>query len=129
MEPNLNAQKAALRRQVRAEVERLSPAERALAAARACELLFQQPLWRQARTVLLYAPLPDELDLSPALETALREGKVAALLRYDRARRNYSPFRVSDGRKDLRRGFFGVLEPGPQCPAVPGNQQIGRAHV
>lgn len=122
MEPNMKEQKAALRRQARAAVELLSPAERARAAARACELLFQQPVWRQARAVLLYAPLPDELDLTAALEAALREGKVAALLRYDRARRNYSPFQVSDARRDLQPGFFGVLEPGPHCPEVPGNQ-------
>lgn len=114
--------KAAVRRHVRVELERLSATDRAAAAARVCALLFRQPIWKNSRTVLLYAPLPDELDISAVLETALQDGKLAALLRYNRVQRNYAAFEVTNRQQDLQPGYFGVLEPGPQCREIPLNQ-------
>jgi 5-formyltetrahydrofolate cyclo-ligase len=114
--------KAALRHQIRLDLQRLSPAERALASAKACAMLFQQPLWQRADTVLLYAPLPMELDISTVLDVALGEGKVTALLRYDAERQLYSPCQIRDRRRDLERGLFGVSEPRIECHEVSLNQ-------
>ena len=122
MEPNIREQKAALRRQVRAELKGFSPTDRAAASARACALLFQQPIWSTASLVLLYAPLPDELNIAPALDAAQGAGKVTALLRYDHRQQGYVPCLVRNRERDLRPGLLGILEPSPDCPLVPLNQ-------
>ena len=118
----IKEEKAEARRRIRTELKRMSPAERSQASAKACALLFQQPIWKTARTVLLFAPLPTELDISPVLDTALVEGKVTALLRYDAHRQGYAPCRVHNKASDLQPGQLGILEPRPDCPELPLNQ-------
>lgn len=115
-------QKSVLRRRIRDNLRTLSLAERSSASAGACSRLQQEMLWRAARCVLLYSPLPDELDLGALLTQALAAGKTLALPRFDEAQGAYSACRVADLARDLRTARFGVLEPGPDCPALPLNR-------
>jgi 5-formyltetrahydrofolate cyclo-ligase len=115
-------QKSVLRRRIRQNILSLSLAERGSASAGACSRLQQEMLWREARCVLLYSPLPDELDLGALLTQALAAGKLLALPRFDEAQGAYSACRVADLAGDLRTGRFGVLEPGPDCPAIQLNR-------
>jgi 5-formyltetrahydrofolate cyclo-ligase len=84
--------------------------------------LFQLPVWRRSRGVLAFHPLDGEPDLRPVLETALRQGKVLALPRFQPAAGIYGAARVSNLDADLVTGRFGVLEPRPECPEATTNQ-------
>lgn len=110
------AAKNVLRNQVRARLKEKSPEERAAASALARDLLKQQARWREARTILFYAPLPEELDIWPLLGEALSAGKIVALPRYDSQSGTYCACDVRHPERDLRPGQFGILEPTGDCP-------------
>jgi 5-formyltetrahydrofolate cyclo-ligase len=107
--------KASLRRQVQAELTKLSTEERSVASAKARELLLGQTSWQEAKAVLFYAPVPLELDLWPLLNEALDAGKSAALPRYAPQTRSYIACRVEDLGRDLVEGHFGIREPNERC--------------
>jgi 5-formyltetrahydrofolate cyclo-ligase len=114
--------KAALRRELRVWLRARRPEERAHASAAARDRLRARTEWRLARGVLLYVPRPDELDLWPLAAEALARGVQLALPRFDAARGVYQAALVRDLARDLRPGRYGLLEPGPDCPAVPLNR-------
>jgi 5-formyltetrahydrofolate cyclo-ligase len=116
------SRKAILRRQLREAVRALTPAEAAGAAAALRDRLVTQPAWQQARTILLFVPAPDEPDIWPLVDKALREGRTVALPRHDPATDTYGAAQVQDPDTDLVPGRFGLREPGPQCPSVPLNR-------
>lgn len=115
-------QKSALRRRVRADIARLSANEREAASKLACARLQNETVWRQARTVLLYAPLPDELDVRPLWRAALAADKVVTLLCFDSRQENYVARRILDPVLEVLPGRFGILEPRENCPQVPLNR-------
>jgi len=111
-------QKAALRQRVRTALRNLSPADRLAGSIQACTRLQQEPVWREATWVLLYSPLPDELDVLPLLRDALGAGKRVALPRFDPAQNIYVACRVLNLNDDLRAGHYGIREPQDNCPIV-----------
>jgi 5-formyltetrahydrofolate cyclo-ligase len=114
--------KAALRRQLRAAARQHASGERAAAATCLRARLQRQPLWRHARAVLFFAPLPDEPDVWPLVHDALRGGKVVALPRHCAAGDHYLACVIRSARRDLRPGRFGVPEPRADCPVIPLNR-------
>jgi len=125
MANELSEQKAALRSQVRAAIKNLTPAARAGAAARARSLLQQQMIWNQARSVLFFAPLPDELDIWPLLQESLATGKTVALPRFSPFNNNYAACRIRDLRADVQTGKFGIREPADTCePLLQGGPDL-----
>lgn len=108
-------QKAALRAQIRAALKQMPPAEREAESRKACALLETQPLWREAQSVLFYAPLPEELDVWPLLEKALAAGKKVLLPRFLPEKNDYAACHIHDPVKDLRTGKFGIREPQENC--------------
>ncbi len=115
MQPSLEEAKAALRREVRPVLKSLSSEERARDSERARELLQQQVVWIQARSLLFYAPMPEEVDIWPLLTTALESGKQAALPRYDPQTDRYTACQIRDLDRDLKAGRFGIREPSDHC--------------
>ena len=111
-------QKAALRQRVRNALGNLSPADRSAGSIQACTRLQQEPVWREATWVMLYSPLPDELDVLPLLQEALLTGKKVALPRFDPARNGYLACQVLNLTDDLRAGHYGIREPRDNCPVV-----------
>jgi len=122
MSESIREQKAALRDRIRSELKQLGPATRASKSAQACLRLQEEPIWLRARSVLLYWPLPDELDIEPLWRDALATGKELALLRFGGEKQVYAPCRVREPNYDLRPGRFGIMEPRPGCPEVPLKQ-------
>ena len=114
--------KAALRRQIVSDLAKISAAERLAASAQARALLENQRAWRQATVVLLFAPLPAELDIWPLLAGIIAAGKVASLPRFVAETGRYTACRVQDPERDVRPGRFGIREPNPLCPEVPLNR-------
>ena len=118
MKPDLRESKSALRQQIVARLGNMRPAERAAGSAQACARMEQQGLWQQARSVLLYAPMPDELDVWPMVVQGLAAGKTVALPRFDPVSRQYSARWIEDLSRDIQSGHFGIREPGDHCPPV-----------
>jgi 5-formyltetrahydrofolate cyclo-ligase len=113
--------KSTLRGRVR-ELVRAIPAEERRAWSVALSALIQaQTPWQSARSVLLFAPLPDEPDITALLEDAWRAAKTVALPQTDPATGGYLAAVVRD-REALRPGRFGVLEPAAGCPVISLNQ-------
>ena len=111
-------QKGALRQRIRDALRNVSPADRLAGSIQACTRLQQEAVWREAAWVLLYSPLPDELDVLPLLQEALLAGKKVALLRFDPVQNSYLACGVLNLNDDLRDGHYKIREPRDNCPAV-----------
>jgi len=122
MEISAQFAKKELRAKVLASLRQLSPAEREAAGAQARSLLREQPIWKQARSVLLFAPLPDELDVWPLLAAALSAGKTVALPRFDSQTNGYVASQVQNLVDDVKIGRFGIREPTEKCSQIALNR-------
>lgn len=109
-------EKAGLRARVRERLRTLDPSARRLAAQAVCEAVAARPEWQRARSVLLFAPLPDEIDMGPLLEGALAAGKRVFLPARLPGANAYGAREVRDPGRDLVTGRFGVREPADHCP-------------
>ncbi len=110
--------KTVLRRQLRAALTALTTVEREAASDRVVQQISADARWRAARTVMLFIPLPDELNLLPLVDQALGRHKVVLLPRFDAVTGIYEAAQVTNLARDLVRGPFGVTEPRADCPAV-----------
>ena len=79
----------------------------------------QQPLWEQARSILFFAPLADELDIWPLLECAHVAGKEVALPRFVPETGDYVACTLQDLQRDVRAGHFQIREPVEHCAKLP----------
>jgi 5-formyltetrahydrofolate cyclo-ligase len=116
MSANAAELKAQLRRTLREEAKRFSPAERAAASAQMCQRLTEQNRWKRAQSVLFFYPMPDEPDIRCLFPAALAGGKATAFPRYSSADQHYVACQVHDLARDLRPGTFGIHEPAVDCP-------------
>ena len=114
--------KQVLRVQVRARVAGLSSQYRAAAAAQVVMSLAARPEWARASSVLLFAPLLDELDVWLLAELALTAGKRVALPAFVPSTSSYAARQIVDPVRDVIVGKFGVREPATTCVDVPLNQ-------
>jgi len=114
--------KSALRNKVRADVARITPERRLALAFEARALLERQPVWKEARAILFFAPMVEELDVWPMLEEALAAGKMAVLPRFDPENAGYVGCSVKEPATDLTLGKFGIREPRASCARVPLNR-------
>src|SRR5688572_21190577 len=74
--------KAELRRRIREDAAKHSLEERRGDSAKLCTVLRSEPLWKNARSVLLFSPMLDEPDISPLLAEAINDGKTLGLPAY-----------------------------------------------
>jgi 5-formyltetrahydrofolate cyclo-ligase len=118
MSSDLNTQKAALRKEIRAALQKISPAARAAASAQLCARLKEQSFWKNAASVLFFAPLPDEANVWPLLEEMGAGEKVIALPRFDPADQSYAARRVQNPRSEIGIGPFGIREPRAGCAEI-----------
>lgn len=98
------------------------PPDRALSAARAAAAhLLDIPAVRAARTVALYAPLPGELDTTPAAEALGRRGVRIAYPRVITSEKRLSFHEIAVPARDLSPGAFGIPEPTsePEAAGLP----------
>jgi len=114
--------KASLRQRLRERLKAMPPVEKATGSTNLCRLLREQTLWKQARCVLFYAALSDEVDVWPLLEVAIAEGKIVALPRYRSEQEGYGAARLQNPGNDVKPGQFGIREPAADCAGVPLNQ-------
>jgi 5-formyltetrahydrofolate cyclo-ligase len=119
MQTDIQAAKAALRKQIRGALETIPRAARAPLSAQICARLRDLPAWKNAASVLLFAPMPAEPDIWPLLAEALGAGKIAALPRYHPAGKHYAACRVQNVRNEIAPGAFGIREPAARCAEIP----------
>ena len=117
MIPFVTNSKSDLRQRIRDALGKISPAVRAVESIELCERL--KPQLRSARTILFFAPLPNEIDLWPLLEESVQAGKTAALPWFDPAAQIYLARRVKHLAGEIVSGKFGVREPASSCAEIP----------
>ena len=112
--------KAELRSKIRAALEKISPAVRAVESIELCERLKTQ--MPSAHTILFFAPLPDELDVWPVLEQSLALGTTCALPFFDAEKKTYGARMLNHLAMEIVTGKFGVREPVATCAEMPLDQ-------
>jgi 5-formyltetrahydrofolate cyclo-ligase len=122
MNQSLNEQKATQRRSIRAVLQGISPDARALASSQICARLKEQSVWKSAKSVLFFAPLPEEPDIWPMVSEALALGKAVTLPRFLPRTQTYIACRVLNSQVDVEIGKFGIREPSAVCAELPLNQ-------
>ena len=120
MDAVTNEQKNELRITIRAKLEKISPAVRAVESIELNERLQSQ--MPSAHTTLFFAPLPDELDVWPVLERSLALGTNCALPFFDAEKKTYRAKQIQTLATDIVTGKFGVREPAANCADVPLDQ-------
>src|SRR5882724_9947832 len=112
--------KSILRQKIRARLEKISPAVRAVESIDLCERLKAQ--MPSAHTILFFAPLPDELDVWPLLELSLALGTNCALPFFDAEKKTYGTRRLTNLATEIITGKFGLREPAASCAEIPLDQ-------
>jgi 5-formyltetrahydrofolate cyclo-ligase len=115
-----NTSKSDLRQKIRARLESISEAVRAVESIELRERLMAQI--PSAHTILFFAPLPDEMDVWPMLELALATGTNCALPFFDAEKNSYGAKLLKNLASDIIVGKFGVREPAASCEEIPLNQ-------
>lgn len=87
-----------------------------LAAQRA---LLADPAWRNARQVTLYMPIRKEMDTAILLEDAWDRQVQVLLPRCHSHEQGAMDFVPCASHAQLTAGPYGILEPSPDCPALP----------
>ena len=113
METEKPGSKSELRAQMRARLEKISPAVRAVESIDLCERLKAQI--QSARTILFFAPRMDELDVWPVLELSLALGTTCALPFFDAEKKVYGTRVLEKLATDIVTGKYGVREPAEGC--------------
>ena len=122
MNTDILRSKEALRKQQYAANKSISSAERTAAAELIRARFKDLEVWHNSRSILFYAPLPDEPDIWPLLADAEAAGKAIMLPRYSANDHAYFAGQVVNLNKDLHAARFGIREPVADCPAFPLNQ-------
>lgn len=114
--------------EIRAEVKRRLgvPGVGRVLPDRTLELICASDEWRGAGRVLLYSPLPDELDTGILIDRAMEEGKgiiLPAVDGDDIRLLAYNPH------TSLRKGRFGISEPDDGAEEILDFDSIGLAFI
>lgn len=113
------SEKHVLRERMNARRKALTSEEAGSAALAAQRWLMTDKAWANARQVTLYVAARGEMSTSRLLEAAWDAGKQVLLPRCRPQQRGYMDFVLCASMKDLCSGYFGLLEPRPELPALP----------
>ena len=113
--------KRLLREQLRLAKRELAQDERDKQSAKICQRLLGSHLWKENQSVLLYFPLPTEVDIKLLIEKGLDSGKTISLPRFEPRTKRYEIGSIN-GLEDVVEGAFGVSEPSPDCPEIDPKQ-------
>jgi len=99
--------KQEIRRNIRLQINSADKATRSDWDARTTRLVLESRLWKNAKTVLLFASLPDEIDTAPLIEEAGKNGKQIVLP----VVKNRELALFFYHRRQVAPGAFGIMEP------------------
>lgn len=109
-------EKKRLRRLMSQELRAYTSAELALLSEDTCSLILSNPRVIAADTVVAFWPLPDEVDIRPAIRELYQQGKTVLLPRV--VSDTEMVLCLYEGDDSLTEGAFGIME-----PAI-GNEQF-----
>ena len=99
------------RNDLRQSLKRIKSADRKLKSQVILKRLLKTAEYRNARHILTYVSLPDEVDTRHFIRQAIRDGKYVYVPRIYPARKKIKLFQIASLREDLRKGSFGIAEP------------------
>ena len=102
-------QKLSFRRHALAARRQLSDQRRQQASLDVCESLIRKPQFRAARSIAIYLPMRDEVDVRPLLERATRMKKRVFAPRINK--KGSMEFFFVSARSTFTENRFGILEP------------------
>jgi len=100
--------KRELRQEIRTQKRRLSAAELAVMSEDICSKVLALASWQEAGTLLLYYPLPDEVDVRLLIKDAFESGKKVLL---PVVKGDELELHLYEGEASLKEGTFGIMEP------------------
>lgn len=114
------AKKREVRRLLRQRLAPLSPEQRHAHSLAIAQRLGELPEWRNARTLLLYLALPDEVETAALFEAAFADGKRVAVPKIiDPAQRLMVPVPIrSLAAEELAQAHYGVRVPVGETEAL-----------
>jgi 5-formyltetrahydrofolate cyclo-ligase len=116
---DLKEEKKKLRELVKGKFEALTKCERERMSQLICSRAFELLKSIGAKTVMLYAPMDDEVDVEPLIEELLRSGVKVCLPKVDRANRKLIPRLIGSlCDRHITVGAYGIREPTDDCPQV-----------
>lgn len=104
-------EKAQARSEIKRRIAALSSGERFLKSTRIRMRLSSEHHYADARVVMLFSPMDDEVDTSPLIEAALAAGKTVLLPKINERTREMAACPISDFAADTASGTYGILEP------------------
>lgn len=113
MKPKVDPEsdKRAIRERVRAAVAALTPQQKAAESVAICERVQKLDLYKNARVVMMFAPLPDEPLIDPLARHALSRGKTLLIPRPDWSNNTMVAALVQDWPGDLVKDHKGFSVP------------------
>lgn len=112
MNDSIKQQKAELRDALRAQLRAVTPAQRHDASLNACNRLMQLEAFKHASVVMLYMPLSDEIDLTPAALRCFQRGKSVCVPKANIARGDMKAVEVSSfDDEQMEKDELGVRSP------------------
>ncbi|MDQ6632426.1 MAG: 5-formyltetrahydrofolate cyclo-ligase [Verrucomicrobiota bacterium] len=111
-----------LRAELRARLQNISSIQREHFSRQAGALLARQKIWQTAKSILFYAPLPNEINLWPLLSETLAANKIVVLPRFHPEANSYVISQIKNMETDFLPGKFGIHEPKEDCASFPLNQ-------
>lgn len=100
--------KQQLRQYIRAQKKQYTACQLAAMSEKICSKVLRSAWWQEAGTLLLYYPLPDEVDVRPLIQVAYRNGKRVLL---PVCCGDELELHLYEGEESLVPGAFGIMEP------------------
>jgi 5-formyltetrahydrofolate cyclo-ligase len=110
--------KVELRARYKALLAAQSEEQRIAGSELACGRLLSTPFFASAFCIMVYSPLPEEVDCSLIARECLRTGRTLCVPRIDWDESELIPARVFSWPQDLVAGRKGVREPAEDMPLV-----------
>lgn len=112
--------KSELRRELRATLEAMDAATRHAKSLAACSLLGAAPEFVQARVVMLYLPIPSEIDTCPLALKCWQAGKTVVVPKVTWDQKRMLPVEITSLHTGLTVTGPGIREPiaGKPCPVA-----------
>ena len=87
--------KRCLRKKALASMKAIDPADRQTKSRAACQRILQRECFQHAHTVMLYMPMPSEIDVTPLAIRCFQTGVTVCVPRVDWERREMTPVEVA----------------------------------
>lgn len=110
--------KRRMRERMRGVLASAAPEDAWWLSGNACRRLAEVAAWSRARTVMVYAPLPDELNCTPAGMVGLECGVRVCVPRVNWEAKTLTPVAITDFNADLLPDRHGVRSPRPDLTEV-----------